>query len=276
MSEFVANKKQIETFSFIGAGNMAYAILNGMLKSPDRPKKMLVYDVAEERKQLFSQLGCIAVNSAAEAVEAADYVLFAVKPQNMDTVMDEIKGVITPEKVLVFIVAGMTSQYVERTVGFECKTVLVMPNTPFLIGCGAAAVSATKTVSQEEYALAKSIFAGSGIVEDIPRDKMREVIPVNGSSPAFIYYYVKLFVDKADEMGIDREVAMRLFCNTMIGSARMMLESGKTPDELIKAVCSPGGTTLKGMEQLEKGEFKAAVDSCIEQCVNRAYELSKQ
>ena len=153
MSETINGKKKIEKLSFIGAGNMAYALLGGMLKSPQKPEEMFVYDVAPERVALFSQLGCRAAESAAQAVEAADYVLFAVKPQNMDTVMEEIRSVITPEKVLVFIVAGMTAQYVDRTVGFACKTVLVMPNTPFLIGSGAAAMSATERVTSEEYAV---------------------------------------------------------------------------------------------------------------------------
>lgn len=267
--------KRIEKFAFIGAGNMAYSILKGMLASKAKPDKIYVYDVSAERLEMFRELGCIPVASEAEAVRSADYVLFAVKPQVIDGVMEAVKDTVTEEKVLIYIVAGMTSEYVNRVVGRPCRIVLVMPNTPFLIGCGAAAVSATEQVSAEEYALAKSVFEGSGIVEDIPADKMREVIPVNGSSPAFIYYFAKLFIDKAQTMGIDADTAKRLFCATMIGSARMLTESGKTPDELIRAVCSPGGTTLKGMEQLEKGEFKAAVDSCIDECVKRAYELSR-
>ncbi len=266
---------KIKKFAFIGAGNMAYSILKGMLASKTKPEEIYVYDVSAERLALFEELGCIPVASEAEAAARAGYILFAVKPQVIDGVLTAAKEAITPEKVLIFIVAGMTTEYVERTVGRPCKVVLVMPNTPFLIGCGAAAVSATERVSAEEYALAKSVFEGSGIVEDVPADKMREVIPVNGSSPAFIYYFAKLFIDRAQEMGLDGETAKRLFCATMIGSARMLTESGKTPDELIKAVCSPGGTTLRGMEQLEKGEFKAAVDGCIDECVKRAYELSR-
>ncbi len=271
----MSKEGKIERFAFIGAGNMAYSILRGMLASEARPDRIYVYDVNADRLELFRELGCTPAGSEAEAVANADYVLFAVKPQVIDGVMEAARSAITPEKVLIYIVAGMTAGYVERTVGRPCKTVLVMPNTPFLIGCGAAAVSATESVSAEEYALAKSVFEGSGIVEDVPADKMREVIPVNGSSPAFIYYFAKLFIDRAKEMGIDAEAAKRLFCATMIGSARMLTESGRTPDELIRAVCSPGGTTLRGMEQLEKGEFKAAVDNCIDECVKRAYELSR-
>lgn len=275
MSENTGAKPGIKSFAFIGAGNMAGAILGGMIASPGRPEKMIAYDVDAQKLERFRELGCIPAGSGREAVEAADYVLFAVKPQVIDAVMEQVKDAITPEKVLIFIIAGMTSEYVERTVGHRCKTVLVMPNTPFLIGSGAAAVSASGNVSAEEYALAKSVFEGSGIVEDIPEDKMREIIPVNGSSPAFIYYFAKLFIDRAVEMGIDGDVAKRLFCATLIGSARMLTETGKTPDELIKAVCSPGGTTLKGMEQLETEGFRSSVERCIDECVKRAYELSR-
>ena len=123
MSENIHAEKRIGKLAFIGAGNMAYALLGGMLNSPQKPGQMFVYDVVPERVALFSQLGCQAAESAAQAVASADYVLFAVKPQNMDTVMEEIKPAITPEKVLVFIVAGMTSQYVERMTGYACKIV---------------------------------------------------------------------------------------------------------------------------------------------------------
>jgi pyrroline-5-carboxylate reductase len=121
----------------------------------------------------------------------------------------------------------------------------------------------------------KSIFSTGGIAEVVPMDRMKEIIAINGSSPAFIYLYAKGFIDYAKENGIDENAALRLFAKSLIGSAKMMTESGKTIDELIKMVSSPGGTTLAGLDGLYQGKLTDVVKDCCERCTKRAYELSK-
>ena len=150
-----------------------------------------------------------------------------------------------------------------------------MPNTPFLLGEGATALAKGTYTTDEEFEVVKSIFSTGGIAEVVPMDKMKEIIAINGSSPAFIYLYAKGFIDYAKENGIDGDAALRLFAKSLIGSAKMMTESGKTIDELIKMVSSPGGTTLAGLDGLYQGKLTDVVKDCCGRCTKRAYELSK-
>ena len=212
-------------------------------------------------------------------VEAASRVEFLetakVKPQHLGEVLAEIKDSVKPETVFISICAGISAEFIrERTIP-NAKVVLVMPNTPMMLGCGASAMSHDETVSEDEFAFARKVIGSCGITEVIPTDKMKEIIAVNGSSPAFIYLYAKGFVDYADSVGIDKDVALRLFAQSLIGSAKMLTESGMTVDELIKQVSSPGGTTLAGLDKLYEGDLTGDVKNACEACTKRAYELGQ-
>ena len=264
--------------SFIGAGNMAYAIILGYIKSSAAENVAAdvgIYDINENRKKIFLDMGCRILKDSREAAEFAKYIVLCVKPQNIDDALENIAGYITEDHVIISIVTGVSAEYMQNKIGKKCKIVRVMPNTPLLIGSGATALSDTGNLEEQELVFAESLFKNSGVAERIPAEYMNEIIPVNGSSPAYIYLFAKIFIDKAEEAGIDRTAAKELFCQTLIGSAKMMLESGKSEDELIKMVCSPGGTTLSGLEKLKENGFEDTVKKCIDACVKRAYEIGK-
>ena len=264
-------------FGFVGAGNMATAIFGGILRSGIlSPDEICVYDISEEKRNDFAEKGAAALASCAEVMEQSEIVLLAVKPQNMEVVLEEMAPFYSPDKIVVSIAAGISASCIRRLLNCEnAKTILVMPNTPMLIGYGSVAMSHDDLVSSEEFAFVKNIFSAAGKVEEIPAHLMNEVIPVNGSSPAFIYLFAKLVSEYSERLGIPYEVANRLFCNTLIGSAQMMLQSDKSHQELINMVTSPGGTTFAMLGALNDCDFAHAVEESFDRCIKRAYELGK-
>lgn len=266
---------------FIGAGNMAGAIIEGVTGSRFiMPHEIGVFDIDSGKLGSFRQRGFRVFSGVAELCEDCDAIVIAVKPQNFTDVLPLVKAGISKsgapaEKLLISIAAGITAENIKQAVGFDCKLVLAMPNTPLMLGCGATAISAESTVTQEEVRFIKSIFSCAGIAELIPQNRMREVIPVNGSSPAFFYYLAKILIDCAEKSGIDAETAKRLVAQTMAGSAKMLAESEKSPQELIDMVCSPGGTTLAAIKALDDNGFNKAVEAANAACVSRAYELAE-
>jgi pyrroline-5-carboxylate reductase len=150
-----------------------------------------------------------------------------------------------------------------------------MPNTPLLLGEGATALSKVEPTTDEEFGLVCSIFGACGEYAVLPADKMKEIIAINGSSPAFIYLFAKAFIEYAAEQGISAEAAQKLFAKTLVGSAKMITDSGNTIDELIKMVSSPGGTTLAGLDRLYEGNLVQVVKNACDSCTKRAYELSE-
>ena len=154
------------------------------------------------------------------------------------------------------------------------KTAVVMPNTPAMLGLGASAISRDGVISDEEFEFAKSVIGSCGLVKEIPMNKMKEIICINGSSPAFIYLFAKGFVDYAREAGIEEKAALELFAQSLIGSAKMLTDSGMSVEQLIKQVSSPGGTTLAGLDKLYQGNLEETVKEACLACTNRAYELA--
>ena len=261
---------------FIGAGNMGYAIMKGIRgSSKSEEVRLYAFDPYQEAAVRAEHLGACVTPDSRELVSLCDYVFLAVKPQQLDEVLEEIADTVTPDKVIVSICAGITDEYIASKTVVGAKVVLVMPNTPLLLGEGATALSRSDSVTDGEFSLVCGIFSSCGIVSVVPKDKMKEIIAINGSSPAFIYLYAQYFIEYAESVGIDREAATQLFAKSLIGSARMITDSGKSLDELITMVSSKGGTTIAGLDQLRKNDLKKAVTDCCEAYTNRAYELSK-
>lgn len=255
----------------LGAGNMGAAIMNGIKKS-GMDVEVYAYDKDGEKLSVVPAIACINEN---ELVKACKYVLLAVKPQVLGDVLDTIRDSVSSETVFISICAGISEEFIRSRTTADAKVVLVMPNTPMMLGQGASAISTDDKTSDEEFAFAKSVIESCGIAEVVPIDKMKEIICINGSSPAFIYLFAKGFVDYAAANGIDAEAAMNLFAGTLVGSAKMLTDSGMTVDQLIKQVSSPGGTTIAGLEKLYEGKLTEDVMSACEACTKRAYELSK-
>ena len=266
----------MENVGFIGCGNMGFAIMKGILSSDmSSDIKLFAYDKSEAALDRAMSEGVVGVGSAADVVSCCKYVFFAIKPQQLDEVLDAAAKQVTADTVIVSILAGVTDEYYAKRTVANAKVVLVMPNTPFLLGEGATALSRSGSVTDEEFDLVCKIFSSGGISKVIAKDKMKEIIAINGSSPAFIYLYTKYFVDYAKSVGIDEETAKELFAKSLIGSAKMITDSGKSLDELIEMVSSKGGTTIAGLEKLREGNLAGAVENCCKACTNRAYELSK-
>ena len=270
---------------FIGAGNMGFAIMKGIAKSglcnnvdmfDNSPSiRISAYDTECEKLKRLEKYDVSVCYSAKELADKCKYIFLAIKPQQLDDVLDEIKDNITSDSVIISICAGITGEYIKSKTIPDAKVVLVMPNTPLLLGEGASALAKVDPVSDEEFELVCRIFSSCGEIAVIPKDKMKEIIAVNGSSPAFIYLYAKAFVEYAESVGIEKSVAKALFAKTLIGSAKMITDSGNTIDELIEMVSSKGGTTLAGLEKLREGDLEGTARNACEACTKRAYELSK-
>ena len=184
----------MKKLGFIGVGNMGGAILKG-IEGKLGNTAVFAYDANAEKLADLRLVGATAAGSAREIAEKCDFILLAVKPQHLGEVLAEIKDSVKPETVFISICAGISAEFIrERTIP-NAKVVLVMPNTPMMLGCGASAMSHDETVSEDEFAFARKVIGSCGITEVIPTDKMKEIIAVNGSSPAFIYLYAKGFVD---------------------------------------------------------------------------------
>ncbi len=261
---------------FIGAGNMGTAIMKGISTSSlGNEINLFAFDPCTDKVKSLSQYNVSACDSEKEIMDKCNYVFLAVKPQIIEGVLETIASYTKKDTVIISIAAGISDEFISKKTISDAKVILVMPNTPLLLGEGASALSRNERVTDEEFEIVLNIFKICGKAVVIPKDKMKEIIAINGSSPAFIYLFAKGFIDYAVSVGIDKSAAEGLFTQSLIGSAKMITDSGNTIDELIKMVSSPGGTTLAGLDRLYEGNLTNVVMNCCESCAKRAYELSK-
>ncbi len=261
---------------FIGAGNMGAAIIKGISASPAAENiTLFAFDPDNSKVESLKEFGVSSCGSEAELTEKCDYIFLAVKPQIIENVIEAASPAVTPNKIIISIAAGISDEFIVSKTIPDAKVILVMPNTPLLLGEGASALSRNDKVSDEEFNVILDVFRACGKASVISKDKMKEIIAINGSSPAFIYLFAKGFIDYAASVGIDESAATELFSQSLIGSAKMITDSGNSIEELIKMVSSPGGTTLAGLDRLYEGNLAETVRKCCESCTQRAYELSK-
>jgi pyrroline-5-carboxylate reductase len=262
----------MKSIGFIGAGNMGGAIIKGIQNSLT-DVKISAYEPNSSKAEQLNLDGIDILKCEVDVLDSCKYVVLAVKPQTLPDVLQKIKDNITEETVLVSICAGISGKFIEKAIGKTAKIILVMPNTPLMLGEGATALSKLPGVTDEEFAFVKSVFGASGKTAEIPPEKMKEIICVNSSSPAFIYLFAKPFINYAEENGISTDAAKLLFSQALIGAAKMITDSGHDIDELIKMVSSPGGTTLAGLSALYDGKFTETLTEACNRCTKRAYEL---
>ncbi len=261
---------------FIGVGNMAKSIIKAIVRTKSLAENVQIacYDKVDIGNAFADYDNIKVCAGAQQVIDCSHYVFLCVKPQNLDELLTSVN--IGTDKVIVSICAGISAEYIKQRCTESAKVILVMPNTPLMLSQGACALAKCEGVSDEEFDFIMSVFSACGIARQINEDKMKEIIAINGSSPAFIYLFAKAFSDYAESVGIDRKIATDLFSQSLIGSAKMITDSGSTIDELIKAVSSPGGTTLAGLSKLYEGDFLHTVEECCKACTARAYELSRQ
>ncbi len=261
---------------FIGAGNMATAIINGILREKIKsPSLINVFDKDAEKLALMKLKGVSCFDSGYDLAAASDIVVLAVKPQNYDEVLSEISAAAAEDKVFVTIAAGISIDYVRSGLGKACPMVRVMPNTPLLLGKGATALCRSDNISDEDFEEVRMMFALSGEAVVLPESQMNAIIAVNGSSPAYIYLFAKAMVDYAVSVGIDGDTALKLVCKTFEGSAEMLRSSGDTPEVLIDKVCSKGGTTIEAMNVLRDKKVPETIAEAMAACTRRAEELGR-
>ena len=208
-----------------------------------------------------------------QAAKDADIIVLAVKPFHFAEVVPEISEEVTEEKLIISIAAGQTIANIEKLFAKQISLVRVMPNTPALVGEGAAGICRNENVTEEDLHKAVEIFECLGMAEVIPESMIDSVIGGSGSSPAYVFMIVEAMADAAVADGMPREQAYELSAQTVMGSANMVLETGKHPGELKDMVCSPGGTTIEAVRVLEEKGMRSAVIEGQMACVKKAREL---
>jgi len=259
----------------IGFGNMGSAIVAGAVKNGIcRASEIAVFDLSTDKMQECKDAGYALLESAKQVFESCDTVLFAVKPQGMEGLLGQLKDAAAPYPTVISIVAGYPSSKI-RSVLEGAHIVRVMPNTPLLLGCGATALCACEGTAQTELDGVVEIFAALGETYVIDEEKMNEIIAVNGSSPAFAYYFIEAIARWGESVGLSYDDCLRLCAKTFEGSAKMILKGDVPPAELIRRVCSPGGTTIAAMNVLESEQVAQSIAKAADACTKRAVELGK-
>lgn len=266
----------MKKIGFIGAGNMATAIINGLISNKAvEAENVNVFDLDKEKLALMTEKGINALSNSKEVVNNSDIIVLAVKPQNYSEVLQELKETVDETKIFVSIAAGISISYVRNELSCNCPVVRVMPNTPLLLGKGATSLCPSENISEDDFETVKNMFALSGTVEVFTEDHMNEIISVNGSSPAYIYLFAKVMADYAKSCNIEYDKAMNLICATLEGSAEMLRNSGDSAETLIQKVSSKGGTTIEALNKLYEYKFEEAITEAMKACTNRAEELGK-
>jgi pyrroline-5-carboxylate reductase len=264
--------------AFLGTGNMAEALLKGLLRAgAATPAELLCAEPREERrKEIEARYAIQAVASNRQAIAGADVVVLSVKPQIIDAVLDEISPAIDGGKLVISIAAGVTIAAIARKLPAGTRIIRTMPNTPALVGAGAAALSAGPHATATDLDLAKRLFEAVGIAVVVAEPLLDAVTGLSGSGPAFVYLFIEALADGGVKVGLARPEALQLAAQTVMGAARMVLESGEHPGRLKDQVTSPGGTTIAGVHSLEKAGFRGAVIDAVEAATRRARELGEK
>lgn len=256
---------------FIGMGNMGYAMLKGALGVLS--KEEIIFSCPDEsrRQKVSEETGVRFVMSNAECANNAKYLVLAVKPQVYDVVLKNIHDIITEDSVVISIAPGITIDDIKAKLGANRRVVRAMPNTPALVGAGMAGICyEAGDFSFEERDVIEQIFKSFGEVVTVPEKLMSAVVCASGSSPAYVYMFIEALADSVVKYGIPRKDAYKLVAQTVMGSAKMVLETNEHPGVLKDNVCSPGGTTIRAVEALEEAGLRNALfkatDACYEAC----------
>lgn len=263
------------TIGFIGLGNMAKAMISGMLAKEIVDAAELIGSARTEatREAVRKTYGMTVYESNQQVAEEAEVLVLAVKPQMMEGVIKEIRDSIKPDALIVSIAAGKTLSWIENAFGKEIRLVRCMPNTPALVMAGCSGVCRNAKVSDDAMAFCMKLFESFGLAEEVPEKLIDAVGAVSGSSPAFVFMFLEALADGAVKAGMPRTQAYRFAAQAVMGSAKLMLETGKHPGELKDMVCSPGGTTIEGVQVLEEMGLRSSVMGAVEACVEKTKQM---
>lgn len=256
---------------FIGCGNMATAIMKGMIKNGvAQPYEIIGADLSEQSLDRIKKELQIQITADNKEAAQAEVLFLSVKPQFYETVIREIKDIVTKEQLIVTIAPGKTLEWMEKQFGRPLKIIRTMPNTPALVGEGITAVCCNGNVTEEDWNKAAAMIQSFGKCEVVPEHLMDVVTSVSGSSPAYVFMFIEAMADAAVADGMPRNQAYKFAAQAVLGSAKMVLETGTHPGELKDMVCSPGGTTIEAVRVLEEKGMRSAVFEAMKACTKKA------
>jgi pyrroline-5-carboxylate reductase len=262
-------------WGFIGSGRMATALVKGMLRAGIAPTASICASdpLPAARAALEAAAGIAVFDSNPAVVERSDVLVLAVKPQSMRGVLHELRPAVTEKHLVISIAAGVTIASLTEGLGPAGRVVRVMPNTPALVGEGASAYALGPQVGPEDEAIVKACLAAVGRAACVPEALLDAVTGLSGSGPAFVCLVIEALSDGGVRVGLPRDVATMLAAQTVLGAAKMMIETGQHPGVLKDQVASPGGTTIAGLHALERAGLRGALMDAVEAATRRSAEL---
>ncbi|MBQ7288260.1 MAG: pyrroline-5-carboxylate reductase [Clostridia bacterium] len=266
----------METLGFIGVGNIATAIIKSVLNSGYiTPDKICLFDTDEQKSAGFqTAYGVRVATAAVDVVKQCDCVIIAVKPSVVESVLKTISPVVSSQ-CIVSVAAGISLSFIGSHLPKGTSVIRVMPNTPLMYGNGAAAYSVNASVTSTQAAFVEKVFSSSGYAAQVDETLLNSVTAVSGSSPAFVFRFMRDIIEEGMAQGLPQAVAEQLVIQTVIGSAVMLCKSELTADQLIRMVASPNGTTEAGLSALDSAGFDASVKGAVNSAYRRSIELTK-
>ncbi len=266
-----------ERIAFLGVGNMATALMRGIIEAElIRPENIIISDIDKEKLKIKSEkLKVKAAKDNYKAARKADVIILAVKPNDMEGLLNEIKDSLEPKKLVISIAAGITTSYIEKMLKKEVPVVRVMPNTPVAVKEGASAFAIGKHVFPEQEEIVKSIFGAVGKIVKVEENLMDTITALSGSGPAYIFYIIASLVEAAVSLGLDKKTATTLAIQTVLGSAKLLQETGEEPATLKEKVTSKGGTTEAALLVLDEEKLKETLDKALKAAAKRSEELKR-
>jgi pyrroline-5-carboxylate reductase len=259
---------------FIGAGNMAQAMIGGILAKEIVKKEDIIASAATQNTldKVAKEFG-INVTLDNREVAKADIVFLAVKPFYYEEVIDEIKDVVDEKQLIISVAAGKSVEWVENAFGGKKKIVRIMPNTPALVGEAVTAICPNANITDGEKQEIVELIASFGLAQIVSEKIMDAVIAVSGSSPAYVFMFIEAMADAAVAEGMPRVQAYQFAAQSVLGSAKMVLETGKHPGELKDMVCSPSGTTIEAVKVLEEKGFRSSIIEAMSACADKSRNM---
>ncbi|ATB40810.1 pyrroline-5-carboxylate reductase [Cystobacter fuscus] len=266
------------TIAFIGAGNMAEALIKGLLRAGTaRPDSIIATGRRGERLDTLQRTyGVRTTLDNVAAVREADVVVLAVKPQALDKVLIQVAPAADQKKLFISVAAGVPISVMERRLGQGVRVIRTMPNTPSLVGMGACALAPGEHASEEDMAVASRVFQSVGITTVVEENLLDAVTGLSGSGPAYIFLVIEALSDAGVKVGLPRYTAQKLAAQTVLGSAQLLIETNAHPGQLKDQVTSPGGTAIAGLHTLEAGGLRTTLINAVEAATRRSRELGEQ
>ncbi|MCL1809331.1 MAG: pyrroline-5-carboxylate reductase [Clostridiales bacterium] len=260
---------------FIGVGNMGGAILKGLLEKNSASDALAFDKDAEKLNMIKEWKGVSICGSINELVGKADFVVLGVKPDAFESILPEIAKSFSSGKVLVSMAAGIEMTYIERHLGASAKIIRIMPNTPAMVREAVTAVCGNGNVSEEDMKAALDMFGSIGKAYVVTEELMHCVVGVSGSSPAYTYMYIDSLAKAAVKNGMEKEQAVSFAAQAVLGAAKMVLEAGESPEKLRANVCSPGGTTIEAVRELQERKFEETIEAGFQAAADKSKAMTK-